>query len=393
MWGKQRWWLMAGAAVIGLAGWWWVRRAPTVAADIGVVSEGALRVTIDEMGTTRVRAHADVNAPVSGRWVPAAFEAGDRVQVGQRLGVLFPAPLDQAAREQAQARLGSATAAVREMESHLGTARTALEDARRQQIRADAVGAAGGIAPQEVERARDLVTTRRLDVQAAEERLRAMRYEQQQVAAALAGSLGQGGGVPVVAPLAGAVLMVAEAHERVVPAGTRLFEIGDPADLEVVVPLLTADAVRIRDGASAQLTFGESERPSERQTDTVRGRVIRVEPAAFTRLSALGVEEQRVNVVVSVPATAVHLGDRFRADVRITVWEAPRVLQVPTAALVREGEAWSVWRVHKGRTVRQVVQLGERGAEQVQVIGGLSVGDTVVLYPGDRVTSGARITH
>lgn len=389
--GKQRGLLIAGAVAVGLMGWWWSQRVPDVSADIDVVSEGVLRVTIDEMGTTRVRAHADVNAPVGGRWVPAALSAGDRVQAGHRLGVLYPAPLDQAAREQAQARLGSADAAVREMESRLGTARTTLDEARRQQGRTDALGAVGGIAPQEVERARDLVTTRRLEVQAAEERLRAMRYDRQQVAAALAGTAGRGSGVVVTAPLAGAVLVVAEAHERVVPAGTRLWEIGDPSDLEVVVPLLTADAVRIREGALAQLTFGEGDRSAERKSDTVSGRVIRVEPAAFTRLSALGVEEQRVNVIVSVPATAVHLGDRFRADVRITVWEASRVLRVPTAALVRDGDAWSVWRVRKGRAGRVAVQLGERGPEQAQVIGGLSAGDTVVLFPGDRVTPGARI--
>jgi HlyD family secretion protein len=389
---KRRMGLVGAAAVAGLL-LWWVFRSPALAVPVGVISEGPLRRTVDEMGTTRVRAHTDVNAPVAGRWVPRALQEGDVVRTGTRLGVLYPAPADAASREQMQARLGAAAALVREAETRVATARTALEEARRTRTRVEALGAAGGVSPQDVERARDAASTAEMLAQAADERLRAARFDRQQAAAALAGTTGDGAGLVLVAPLAGTVLTLTEPHERVVPAGARLLEVGDPRDLEVIVPLLTADAVRVREGAIARLTFGGDAvgvSDAEQPGDTVVGRVVRVEQSAFTRLSALGVEEQRVNVVVAIPAT-VHLGDHFRADVRITVWEAPRVLRVPASALVRDGDRWSVWRVVKGRAQHTAISLGERGGEFVEVRGGLAARDTVVLFPGAQLREGAAL--
>lgn len=384
--------LLGVAAALGTV-LWWVFRSPAITAEMGVVSDGPLRRTVDEMGTTRVRAHTDVNAPIAGRWVPMALQEGDMLAIGARLGVLYPAPADAAAREQMQARLGSADAMMREAETSVRGARTGLEDARRTRVRTEALGAAGGVSPQEVERARDAFINAELQLQAAEERLRAARFDRQQAAAAVAGTTGAGAGLAITSPQAGAVLTVAEPHERVVPAGARLLEVGDPRDLEVIVPLLTADALRVREGAAARLTFGGeamSTSAAEQPADTIIGRVARVEPAAFTRLSALGVEEQRVNVVVAIPAT-VHLGDHYRADVRITVWEASHVLRVHTSALVRDGDRWSAWRVSGGRAQRVSVQLGERGGEFVEVRDGLAAGDTVVLYPNEQLREGARI--
>jgi HlyD family secretion protein len=368
-------------------------RTPALVVQTGVVSEGPLRRTIDEMGVTRVRAHTDVNAPVTGRWVPMALHEGDVLPYGARLGVLYPAPVDAAAREQLQARLGSADAQMREAETRVAGAHTALEDARRTRVRAEALGAAGGVSPQEVERARDAVSNAEMTLQAAEERLRAARFDRQQAAAAVTGITGGGAGLEIRSPQAGTVLTVAEAHERVVAAGTRLLEIGDPRDLDVLVPLLTADALLVREGATARLTFGSEAsvtKGSEQAGDTIVGRVARVEPSAFTRLSALGVEEQRVNAVVSIPAT-VHLGDHFRADVRITVWEAPRVLRVATSALVRDGAQWVVWQVRRGRAHRAAIRLGERGGELAEVRSGLAAGDTVVLFPNEQLREGSRV--
>lgn len=384
--------VLSGAVVLGAATWWWVRRPPVLTVEIALASVGPLRVTIEETGTTRVRAHTDVNAPVGGRWVPAPVKEGDVVSAGTRLGMLYPAPLDASARQQATARVGSAGASVAEAESRRTAARTALEEARRAQGRAEALGTAGAIAPQDIERARDAVVLRESDVRAADERLRVARYDLTVARAALEGATGASSGLALFAPMNGAILAIAEGHERVVPAGARLLEIGEPRDIEVVVPLLTADALRVQEGASAHLSFGTAVSASDGQrTDTVAGRVVRIEPSAYTRMSALGVEEQRVNAVVSVPATAVHVGDRFRADVRITVREAARVLRVPASALTRDGDAWNIWVVARGRADRRLVQLGERGTDQVEVRAGLQPGDTVVLFPGDRLPAGARI--
>lgn len=384
--------LWAGGVVIVAVGWWFATRAPVVDAQTAVVTEGPLRVTIDELGTTRVRAHSDVNAPVGGRWVPAALQEGDAVAAGALLGVLYAAPLDRPGEEQARARIGSADARVREAEAAVPSLRAARDDAERHRVRMEALGAAGGVSPQDVERARTAAQTAENELQASLERLRAARFERTQAASVLAGARASSG-VRITSPLAGTVLGVFEPHERVIAAGTRLMEVGDPRDLEVVVPVLTADAVRVREGAVARLTFGDAPATAteEAAADTVVGRVLRVEPSAYARLSALGVEEQRVNVVIAVPATGVHLGDHYRVDARITAWETARTLRVPATALVRDGDAWRAWRVTRGRAESVIVRTGERGGELVEVRDGLSAGDTVVLFPGEQLTAGARI--
>jgi len=154
----------------------------------------------------------------------------------------------------------------------------------------------------------------------------------------------------------------------------------------------------MREGAGVRLSFGpvgatDGDRASGTAvvSDTIAGVVRRIEPAAFTRLSSLGVEEQRVNVIATVPATAVHVGDRFEAQARITVWETNRAVRVPVSALVRDGEQWLVWRLQAGRVRRRTVTLGERSDTMAQVLGGLAAGDTVVVYPGDAITEGARV--
>ncbi|MFI5246501.1 MAG: efflux RND transporter periplasmic adaptor subunit, partial [Gemmatimonadales bacterium] len=160
-------------------------------------------------------------------------------------------------------------------------------------------------------------------------------------------------------------------------------EVGDQRDLEVVIPLLTSDAARVREGAAVAMTFDGG--------DTLRGRVSRVEPAAFTKISALGVEEQRVNVIATAPSTDAHVGDQYRVHARVTVWEAPRVLRVSAGALVRDGQNWFTFVVNQGRAIRRAVTVGQRGGDVFEVSGGVAEGDRVVLYPGDRVTDGLRV--
>ena len=193
--------------------------------------------------------------------------------------------------------------------------------------------------------------------------------------------------VTVTAPIAGVVLKRMRESESVVPAGDPLLEIGNPIELEIVADLLSTDAVRVRPGARAMI----EEWGGQQALDA---RVRRVEPAGFTKISALGVEEQRVNVILDFadPEDAwAALGDAYRVEVRIVEWEAHDVRKVPTSALFREGSEWAVYVVENSRARRTIVKLGHQTGQEAEVSGGLSDGDRVVLHPGDTLTDGARI--
>jgi HlyD family secretion protein len=380
---KTWWWAAAAVAVAALL-WLVLGRARAIDVDLGAVTEGPLRVTINEAGTTRVRGHADVNAPVAGRWVPAARRAGDPVQAGTPLGTLSPAPMDAAAQEQARARVGAADAGVRAAEAIVTALRTSVEEARRTLERAERVGAAGGVAPQEVERARDAVVARRSELDGAVMRASAAAFELRGARAIVAPFDGTQGALRIVAPVGGTLLRLFEEHERVVAPGTPLAEVGDVHDLEVLIPMLTDDAARVRVGAAVTMTFGD-------RGDSVIGLVTRVEPTAFTKTSALGVEEQRVHVVASAPATDARVGAQYRVQAKVTAWASPRTLRVPMAALVRDGERWFAFVVESGRARRREVAIGERTEELAEVRGGLPSGAQVVRYPDDRLSDGTKV--
>jgi HlyD family secretion protein len=263
-------------------------------------------------------------------------------------------------------------------------AKSALDDATRTLSRLKRVAAAGGVSDQELERAALGVTARQSELDGARQRVSASKFDLESARAAVAPFTGGREALRITAPVGGLLLRLIEEHERVVAPGTPLAEVGDQRELEAVIPLLTSDAARVRDGAAVTLTFGE-------HGDTLRGHVIRVEPSAFTKVSALGVEEQRVNVIATAPGTGVHVGDQFRVHARVTVWEAARVLRIPASALVRDGERWFTFVVADGRAVRRPVAIGERGGELVEVREGVADGDRVVVYPGDRVTDGLRV--
>jgi len=378
------WWWIGGAGAAAALGWFFVARARPIDVDVGRVTEGPLRVTVNEAGTTRVRGHADVNAPVAGRWVPYSLRAGDPVRPGNALGSLYPAPMDASAQEQARAHVGAAEAAVREAESSVTAARTALDEATRTRERVERVAAAGGLAPQDVERARDAVVERRSEVEGATMRASAAAYALRAARAVVAPFSGNQSAVRIETPVGGTLLQLFEEHERVVAPGTPLAEVGDARDLEVLIPMLTDDAARVQSGALVTLSFGA-------RGDSVTGRVTRVEPSAFTKVSALGVEEQRVNVIASAPATNAHVGAQYRVQAKVAVWESPRAVRVPVAALVRDGERWFVFVLENERARRREVGIGERNDELAEVKRGLAPGAAVVRYPDDLLADGSRI--
>jgi HlyD family secretion protein len=251
--------------------------------------------------------------------------------------------------------------------------------------------AGGAVAKQEAE-------THEVDVRVAEETVNAAAFavraavsELQRAQARLAPlslETPTGRVFSVTAPVDGVVLKRLRESEAVVPAGDPLVELGDPSGLEIVADLLSTDAVRVKVGARAFVEQWGGDRRLE-------ARVRRIEPAGFMKISALGVEEQRVNVVLdfvdSSSAARTALGDGYRVEVRVVIWESPNVLQVPTSALFRHGEQWAVYLFDNGRAHRTIVELGHQTGQYDEVLSGLAEGARVILHPGDTLVDGARV--
>jgi HlyD family secretion protein len=368
-----------GVALVG-AGGFALLRPVSLSVETAPAVRRALQVTVDEEGETRVRDRYVVAAPVAGRVARIALREGDPVRPGTVIARVFPAPLDSRTRDQAEARFESVDDARRAADAAVVQARAARDQARRFSERARQLAAKDLIAPEELERAELEETSRALELESAEFRAQAAAHEVELARAALAADHRP---IAIRSPVAGRVLRVPEASERVVVAGTSLVEVGDPSTLEIVADLLSAEAVRVRPGVAIKIE-GWGGAP-------LRGRLRVVEPSAFTKVSALGIEEQRVNVVGDFLDPPGPLGDRYRVEIRIVVWQSDSVLTVPTSALFRRGEGWSVFLVDRGRARRRDVVLGHRSPFDVEVLRGVNEGDVVIRYPSDRVAEGVRV--
>lgn len=391
--------IAVGALALGVA-YWLLRPAP-IAVDVATVQRGALRVTIDEEGETRVRQRYTVAAPTSGRLLRIEVDEGQNVEAGAVVARVEPAPLDPRDLAAARARLESAEATQRAADAGVRRSQAALAQARRDATRAEQLHRAGTLATDSRERAKLAETSAAQEFEAARFAADAAAHEVEAARAALLATSAPGpdealapsetcaGGPPCVAaraPVAGRVLRVFEESERIVVAGTPLVEVGDPASLEIVVDILSTDAVRVASGSRVVVEDWGGE-------GVLEGRVRQVEPSAFTKVSALGVEEQRVNVIADLVAPEPRLGDRYRVEARIVVWEGDGVIQVPASALFRQGADWAVF-VADGNTARlRSVQAGHQAAFDAEIERGLEVGETVILHPSDRIRDGTRITR
>lgn len=365
-------------------------RPKPLAVEVALVDTGPLRVTVDEEGRTRVRDRFTVASPVTGRVERIALREGDAVRAGDVVARVAPAPLDPSNRAQGEARLLAARELHRSASSRVAEARAAADQERRSMQRYEALLAAGAIAQEQMERVRLASRAAQEGLSAAQAQARAAAADVDGARAALLGGSApeHAGGrstIAVRAPSAGQVLRIPDPSERVVMAGTPLLEIGDAGATEVVVDLLSEDAVRLRRGATVEVVDWGGERPL---TGTLR----RIEPAAVTKVSALGVEEQRVNALIDVRDDAAVLGDGFRVEVRILAWESPRVLLAPSSAVFQEGSRWIAYVVEDGRARRRTIQVGHRGSAQVEVLTGLTPGDRVIVFPSDDVKDGVRVT-
>ncbi len=372
--------LGVAAAVLGLAAFVLLR--PTaVPVDTARVARGSLQVTVDEEGETRVRDRYVVAAPVAGRVSRISSREGDAVGPGTVLARIYPAPLDPRSRDQATARLEAAEDAERAAEAAAAQARAAHDQAHRGWDRARQLAAQNLIAPEERERAELEETSRARELESAEFRAQAAAHDVELARAALATDR-----EPIVlrSPVRGRVLRVPEASERVVVAGAPLVEVGDPAKLEVVADLLSSDAVTVSPGALVLIEGwgGAAALPGQLRT---------VEPSGFTKVSALGVEEQRVNVVADFVDPPGSLGDRYRVEIRIVVWRGDSVLTAPTSALFRRGDGWSVFVVDRGRARQRDVVVGHRTPFDAEILRGLAQGEVVIRHPSDRIAEGVRV--
>ncbi len=389
-----RWLTPLGAALLVVAALVWFFWPETMPVDLATVTRGPLVVSVEEDGRTRVMERYVISAPLAGNMLRVNLEAGDEVSAGQVVAWITPRaadPLDPRAFAEAQARVSAARSAVQQAGAVVASREAELARAARDVDRLRPLVDAGAATQRELD---DAVTAQRVAEQALEAAQfgqRIAEYELETAEAAAQRLSPQADPqadtlFAVEAPCDGRVLRVMQESETVVTPGTPILEVGDPSQLEVEVDVLSNDAVLIEPGARVELVrWGGG--------DVLPGRVRLVEPSGFTKISALGVEEQRVNVIIDfVNAEGRHrLGDQFRVVARIVTWEADDVLQVPMGALFRSGDQWAVFRMAEGRAMLQPVAIGQMSTIAGQVLDGLAEGDQVVLHPSDRIEPGVRI--
>jgi HlyD family secretion protein len=352
--------------------------------EVARVERGQLTVTLEEEGETRVHPRYVIAAPVGGALLQIELDEGDAVKAGDIVALLSPPPLDARGIEQAEANWRALRAAQSQAESRAEEARTAYEQARANLERHQRLAAAGQLSASELEQSRATERGLLRAYEAARSGARAAAFAASSARAALLAALpGEAGPlVPVRVPASGVVLRLYEDSARVVAAGTPLLEIGDPKSLEVVIDVLTTDALAVRPGMRMSLDLG-----SGRQEE---GRVRRVEPAAFREVSPLGVEEQRVNVVGEFVTPAAGIGDRFRVVANLVLWEGD-VLRAPAGAVFHQPSGWAAFVVEKGRARLRPVGVGHRSPLAVEILNGLAEGDRVIVYPADTIADGTRL--
>ena len=377
---KRRWLPYLGGALLvcAIVAGLWPKPTPVETAKVSV---GILRATVDEEGKTRIKDRFVISAPVAGQLRRIPWKAGDSMRSGETVVAviepLAPTLLDARSRLLAEAQRDTAAANVEK-------ARIAHELAASELKRFQKLSAEQTVSPQEYEVVQNREGAMAKDLVAAES---ALRQAEAQLAQFSGSTGGQASPVEVRAPANGRILRVFEENSRAVAAGAPLIEIGDPANLEVVIETLSRDGATIGPGTRVELEQWGRPQP-------LQAKVRLVEPAAFTKVSALGVEEQRVNVVADFTSPTElwqGLGDNFRVEGRIVVWEDANALKVPSVALFRRGNDWAAYVVQGDRAALRAVKVGKSSGRETQILEGLKEGDELILYPGERIKDGQRL--
>ncbi len=389
-------WALA-LALLAAAITWSLRPRP-VLVDLAPATRGPLVVTADEEGRTRVREVFVVSAPVMGRARRTTLDVGDAVVAGRTVVAEIepsdPAFLDERARAEARADVAAAQAALALAAAEVDQAKAELEFAQSELARARRLAATGTISDQAIDEAQRVFKTRRAALTTAQAGLRVREHSLERARSRLTTPVaaatrpGECECVMLTAPVTGRVLQIHHESEGVVEAGAALVSIGNPGELEVVSEMLSTEAVRVRPGMRVIIEGWGGEAP-------LAGVVARVEPYGFTKISALGIEEQRVNVLVNLtgdPSAWADLGHGFRVDVRVVVWESGDALTVPVTALFRDdGGGWALFVSDGGVARRRPITVGRRAGLQVQVTRGLAQGEQVVVNPTDAIADGVAV--
>ena len=393
---RRRLGLLGFCALVVLAIVWGFMPQP-VPVETAAVVRGPLQVTVEEEGKTRVVDHFVISAPVAGFLRRIELDVGDSVKRGQELLTLDPlrsTVLDPRARAEAQARVRTTQAALKGSQENVVAAAADARYWESQLARVRELHEAGAISDEELNQTEADARRTSANLRSAEFSVEVARSELQAARTTLRHSAAQQSGQPaetvaVHAPISGSVLKVLRESEGVVSRGEPLLEIGNPRLLEVEVELLSADAVRAGPGTRVILERWGGEGPLE-------ARVRVVEPFGFTKISALGVEEQRVLVIadiVSPPEEWEKLGDGYRVETKFILWEEDEVLQVPSSALFRRGDQWAVFVVDGEFARLRNVQLGRRSGLTAQILSGVEAGELVITHPDDSVEAGVRVSR
>ncbi|MEM5367056.1 efflux RND transporter periplasmic adaptor subunit [Paraburkholderia azotifigens] len=363
-----------------LAGAFWPK---AVVVDTAQVSRGPLRVTIDEDGEIRAHDRYVVTAPITGRLLRVTMREGDHVRAGQVIAVLVPVAMTPGESAEQRAHVESAEAAYGEALAHVDHVRADLEQAHREYQRGKALIEYGGISKQGLEQLRVTEASGMSDLDAARARATSAAAEVRAAKANLR-ALEAGHPVEVRAPVDAVLLRVDERSERVVSAGAAVMVLADPSRYEVVVDVLSTDAVKISPGMRMSVEDWGGPVP-------IDAKVRVVEPGAFTKVSALGVEEQRVHVIADLSGAPGRLNDGYRVLGRIVIWERSDVAKLPIGSLFRCGEQWCVFTVERKRAIQHVVHIGQRNSEEAEILDGAGSNQIVIVYPPGTLTNNARV--
>lgn len=384
--------VLSAAIVLAVVYGFWPQ---PIAVDVKTVTRAPLQVTIEEEGKSRVSDRFVLSAPITGFARRIELDVGDAISRGQALMVLEPLPselLDPRSRAQAEARVAAARAALNAAQENARAVTADADLADMEFERIEYLYKKDSASKQERDNARALALRTRANQRSAEFSVEVARFELKAALTALQYSAAQEQSslpekVMIKAPVTGSIFKIHHQSERVVNPGEALMEIGNPHTLEVEVDVLSADAVRINPGMRVLFDRWGGDKILE-------GLVRVVEPVGFTKISALGVEEQRVLVIVditSLPEIWKRLGDGYRLEARFILWEGHDILQIPSSALFRYKEGWAVFMVKNKKARHRVVQVGKSNGLATQIIDGLAEGDTVITHPDDAIKDGSSI--
>jgi len=371
-------------------------RPQPVPVDLAEVRSAAMQVSVRDEGRTRVRNEYVISAPVGGQLLRIEYKPGAEVSAGDVLARILPSDpslLDARSRAELQASVRSAEAALSLARTELERAEAQLDFARTDAERIERLRTEDVLPVDAWDRAELQL---RVAAAGRESALENTRVREGELAAARARLVEPGSErgddfvVTVRAPTSGRIMSVAQESQSVIPGGAEIMTLGDPDDLEVVAEFLSTDAVEIEPGAPAFIENWGRNRPP------LRGQVRLVEPYGFLKISALGVEEQRVNVIVDFvgsPEEWASLAHGYRVEVAVVTWQAEDVVQVPVAALFRYDDHWAVFRVEDGRAKLVPIDIGRQNGTVAEVLDGIETGATVVLYPGEQIVDGIRVTN